>query len=155
MSSGTHAVSFEHAIHTANTWLNAVVEALGTDDQQLAHRALRAWLHTFRDRLTVEVAAHFAAQLPELLRGLYYDGWNPSAVPVKYDREGFVTRYAHESKIAVNDVPAIVPAVTEALREHFSPGQLEGALRQFPEDLRDLFEPAEAPAGFQRGRGAR
>jgi hypothetical protein len=29
------------------------------------------------------VAAHVAAQLPELLRGVFYDGWNPSKVPVK------------------------------------------------------------------------
>ncbi|RSD11633.1 DUF2267 domain-containing protein [Amycolatopsis eburnea] len=44
----------------ARKWL-VVGEQLGTED-----------------RLTVEAAAHFATQLPELLRGVYYEGWTPA-----------------------------------------------------------------------------
>ena len=36
-----------------------------------AYRVLRAVLHALRDRVTVDVAAKFAAQLPTLLRGVY------------------------------------------------------------------------------------
>ncbi len=145
--SATHTAEFEHVIHTANIWLKAVTKALGTEDRHLARRALRAWLHTFRDRLTVDVAAHFAAQLPELLRGVYYDGWVPSSVPVKYDRETYVNRFAQEAKVAVEDVPRIVPAVTAVVREHVSPGQLDRALDQLPQDVRALHERAPVPAG--------
>jgi len=36
------------------------------------------------DRLPITIAANFAAQLPELLRGVFYDGWSPSRVPIKF-----------------------------------------------------------------------
>ncbi|MFF4346121.1 DUF2267 domain-containing protein [Streptomyces sp. NPDC001530] len=134
----THPPDFEHAIHTANIWLKAVSEALGTDDRHLAHRVLRTWLHTLRDRLTVDVAANFAAQLPELLRGVYYDGWDPSVVPVKYDREGYVNRFVQEAKVTAEEVPQIAPAVAAVVREHVSPGQLESAINQLPHDIRAL-----------------
>ncbi len=65
-----------------------------TEDRQFADRVLRAWLHTLRDRLTVEASAHFSAQLPDLIRGIFYQAWNPSAVPDKYDAEGVNPRSA-------------------------------------------------------------
>ena len=55
----------------------------GTEDRRLAYRILRAWLYALGDRLPVPIAANFAAQLQELLRGVFYDGWSPSRVPVK------------------------------------------------------------------------
>ncbi|MBU3865764.1 DUF2267 domain-containing protein [Streptomyces sp. 4503] len=134
----THPPGFEHAIHSANNWLKAVSEVLGTEDRHVAHRILRAWLHTFRDRLTVDVAAHFAAQLPELLRGAYYDGWDPSVVPVKYNREGYVNRFVREAKVTAEDVPRMAAAVTTVVHGHGSPGHLEAALEQFPHDIRAL-----------------
>ncbi|MFH9728397.1 DUF2267 domain-containing protein [Streptomyces sp. NPDC017254] len=95
-------------------------------------------LHTLRDRLTVDVAAHFAAQLPDLLRGAYYDGWDPSTVPVKYDRGGYVNRFVHEVKVTAEKVPRIAPVVTGVVREHVSPGHPEAALEQLPHDIRAI-----------------
>jgi uncharacterized protein (DUF2267 family) len=134
--STTRPHDFEHVIHTANIWLKAVAEALETDDRHLAHRMLRAWLHTLRDRLTIDVAAHFAAQLPELLRGMYYDGWNPSGVPVKYDRDAYVNRLAQEARVRPEEVPRLASAVTSAVRRLVSPGQMEAALEALPQDVR-------------------
>lgn len=136
--SATRSADFEHAIHSANIWLKDVSEALGTEDRHLAHRVLRTWLHTLRDRLTVDGAAHFAAQLPELLRGVYYDGWDPSVVPIKYDRPAYVGRFAQEAKVGTDDVPHMAPAVTSVVQRHVSRGQLETALEQLPHDVRDL-----------------
>ena len=51
-----------------------------TDDRHLAYVALRATLHALRDRLGPENAVHLAAQLPMLLRGLYYEGWRLASV---------------------------------------------------------------------------
>ena len=78
--------NLDRSIDKANVWLADIDAGFGTSDRHLAYRILRAWLHNLRDRLTVEVAAHFAAQLPELLRGVFFDGWNPTRVPQKYDR---------------------------------------------------------------------
>jgi len=136
--SATHPPDFEHSIHTANIWLKSVSESLGTKDRHLAHRVMRTWLHTLRDRLTVDVAAHFAAQLPDLMRGAYYDGWDPSHVPIKYDRQGYVNRFSQEAKVSTEEVPRMAAAVTAAVRDHVSPGQLESALQQVPNDIRGL-----------------
>jgi uncharacterized protein (DUF2267 family) len=57
-----------------------------------SYAALRAVSHALRDRLTVEESAHLAAQLPMLIRGLYYEGWNPARVPVKMNKEQFLER---------------------------------------------------------------
>jgi uncharacterized protein (DUF2267 family) len=96
--SSTGVNSLDGAIDKANAWLADIDAGFGTDDRQLAYRVLRAWLHCLRDRLSVEVSAHFAAQLPELLRGVFFDGWNPSRVPQKYDWAEYVTRFAREAR---------------------------------------------------------
>ncbi|WP_079051891.1 DUF2267 domain-containing protein [Streptomyces regalis] len=91
-----------------------------------------------------------AAQLPELLRGAYHDGWDPSTVPIKYDREGYVNRFVQEAKVTAEEVPRIVPAVTAVVREHVSPGQQEAALEQLPHDICTLLlQPtARSPTPF-------
>jgi uncharacterized protein (DUF2267 family) len=53
--------SLDRSIDKANAWLADIDAGFGTSDRQLAYRVLRPWLHNLRDRLTVEVAAHFAA----------------------------------------------------------------------------------------------
>ncbi|GAB3147456.1 DUF2267 domain-containing protein [Amycolatopsis stemonae] len=129
---------FAHAENTARTWLAAVGDALGTEDRHAAYRAVRAWLHTVRDRLTVEAAVHFAAQLPELLRGVYFEGWTPSHVPTRYDVPGFVGRFAGSAGIARAEVPATAAAVTAAFDRLCSPGRLDHVLKLLPARLVDL-----------------
>ena len=75
MSTEHEVSAVEHWMHTAHTWINDVAKEFDTDDREFAYRVLRAWLHTLRDRLTVEASAHFAAQLPDLIRGVFYAGW--------------------------------------------------------------------------------
>ena len=74
---------FDTTVQETNLWLKAITEALHTDDRHLAYLALRATLHALRDRLGPENAVHLAAQLPMLLRGLYYDGWRLVASQTK------------------------------------------------------------------------
>ena len=101
MSANTKVSALDHAMHIAHTWVNDVAKEFDTDDREFAYGVLRAWLHTLRDRLTVEAAAHFAAQLPDLIRGVFYAGWNPSAVPEKYNAEAYAVRFAREANISL------------------------------------------------------
>ncbi|MFS8102213.1 DUF2267 domain-containing protein [Lentzea alba] len=132
---------FDHALESANVLVRDVAQAFPTDDRRFAHRVLRAWLHVLRDRLTVEASAHFAAQLPELVRGMYYDGWNPSRVPEKFDAEECADRLVREANIARKDVPTAVAAVVSALQGHLSEGMLEKVFAQLPPDVRLLLNP--------------
>ena len=59
---------------------------LRTDNRRHAYAALRAGLHALRDRVGPENAVHFGAQLPILLRGVYYEGWRPSETPTRERR---------------------------------------------------------------------
>jgi uncharacterized protein (DUF2267 family) len=129
---------FDRPIRTSQTWLSDVADVFGTDDLRFACRVVRAWLHTVRDRLTVPEAVHFGAQLPELLRGVYYDGWNPVRAPVKYGPDEFVTRFAREAMIPVADVRWTAARVSLIMQAHVSPGQLDHVLAQLPAWLRDI-----------------
>jgi uncharacterized protein (DUF2267 family) len=139
---GVH--NLDASIDKANAWLADVDAGFGTEDRHLAYRVLRAWLHCLRDRLTVEVAAHFAAQLPELLRGVFYDGWNPSRMPQKYDRDEYLARFAHEARVHESEVAKAAKIVTDVAQRHATPGVVTQALRLLPADLRDLLDPAKA-----------
>jgi uncharacterized protein (DUF2267 family) len=146
---------FAAAEHTAGGWLSAVAAQLDTDDRHHAYRVLRAWLHTVRDRLTVDAAAHLAAQLPELLRGVYYEGWTPSRVPMRFGTTEFAERFAHDAGISSDDAIRAAVAVSTAMGRLFSPGQLDHALAQLPEPLRTLLTAGEDGPAAGTTRGAR
>ncbi|REF36000.1 DUF2267 domain-containing protein [Thermasporomyces composti] len=152
MRARSHALA--RAEHTAYDWLTTVAQHLGTQDCDYAFRVVRAWLHAVRDRLTVEGAAHFAAQLPEILRGVFYDGWTPSRVPVKTDVEDFLRTFCQEAMISVEDAPKAVSAVSAAMRQMFSAGQLESALLQVPNHIARLLRPDGAAPTVPRARSS-
>jgi uncharacterized protein (DUF2267 family) len=49
---------------------------------------LGAVLHALRDRPQIGLAVHLGAQLPLLVRGLYYDQWRPSEQTINSIRFG-------------------------------------------------------------------
>ena len=76
----TGFATFSTTVDKTNRVLKEIERAYGwpQDRRNQSYTALRAVLHALRDRLTVEESAQFAAQLPMLIRGLYYGGWDPS-----------------------------------------------------------------------------
>jgi uncharacterized protein (DUF2267 family) len=131
---------FEKALQKAHAWLQEVGRELGTEDPQRAHAALRGVLHALRDRLTVDEAAQLAAQLPVLIRGIYYEGWDPSKVPVKVrHREDFLALVEkHLGKMDVVTPEEAVPAVFAVIRRHVSEGEVEDVLASMPQEIREL-----------------
>lgn len=93
---------FDRSVHKTNEWLNDLARRLGSDDRRYAYRVLRAYFHVLRDRLTVDERAQLAAQLPHLLRGVFYEGWDPSRTPETYrDRDTFLARLADGAQLPV------------------------------------------------------
>jgi len=136
--SGTGVSNLDNSIEKATAWLAEVAAEFGTDDRRFAYRVVRAWMHVLRDRLQVPVAAHLAAQLPELLRGVFYDGWNPSRVPIKYDSAEYVRRFAREATIHDSEVQRAAGLVAQVARRHIPAGALNEALKTLPTDIRQL-----------------
>src|SRR6516225_3829841 len=85
--SQTGLKAFDSTLQAMNGWLHNVMERLNWLDRHRAYHALGAVLHALRDRLGVEQAAALGAQLPLLVRGLYYEGWHPSGKPSKERRK--------------------------------------------------------------------
>jgi uncharacterized protein (DUF2267 family) len=143
MSTKTKVTALDHAMDAAHTWINDVAKEFDTEDREFAYRVLRAWLHTLRDRLTVEASAHFAAQLPDLIRGIFYQAWNPNAVPGKYDGDAYAVRFAREANIALDDVGKAAAATTAAVLHHLPVAQMDKALGQLPAEIRDILRPRQ------------
>jgi uncharacterized protein (DUF2267 family) len=135
----------EAGVHTANVWLKELAQELGWEDRERAYQALRVVLHALRDRLTVDEAADLGAQLPLLIRGLYYEGWDPSSTPVKErHREVFL----HHITAAFQGDAGIFPegiawAVFKVLERHVSSGEIKDILHVLPREIRSLWPGGE------------
>jgi uncharacterized protein (DUF2267 family) len=139
--STTGITAFDSTIHTTNVWLNDVLDRMGWQDKQRAYHALRAVLHALRDRLTVDQAAAFGAQLPMLVRGFYYEGWHPHGKPVKErKKEEFlahvVAAFWDEPEV---DPEEIARAVFQVIARHVTAGEVEHMKITLPEEIRSLW----------------
>jgi uncharacterized protein (DUF2267 family) len=134
---------FESTLQKTQLWLKDLAEAAHVD-KPTAYKALRSVLHAIRDRLPVEEAAHFAAELPLLIRGVYYEGWRPAATPVKFSRDEFL-RVVQTNIVSseVIDPLRITRAVFEILNKHLAPGEIKHVLSVLPKELQALW-PAPA-----------
>ncbi|MFW6108590.1 MAG: DUF2267 domain-containing protein [bacterium] len=140
---------FATTIEKTRDWLRDLDEHLGTHDAEKTVRALRAVLHPLRDRLLPTEAAHLAAQLPLVLKGLYYDGWRPADAPRRdRSRDAFLARVADELQPPA-DVPPqdAVRGVLRLLGDRISPGEVEDIRDMLPEDLAELWPEAGRTAG--------
>jgi len=140
--SATALDTFETTVHKTNKWLDELMQIMGLKkDKHKAYAALRAVLHALRDRLTVEEVAQFGAQLPMLLRGLYYEGWDPTAKPLKLrHKEQFLTRIEQEFRVDDDkDAERVARAVFTLLANRVSDGEIEDVKATLPNEIRELW----------------
>jgi uncharacterized protein (DUF2267 family) len=139
-----HVEMIDRSVEQAHIWIDDVADEFGTEDHQLAYRILRAFLHAVRDRITVEESAQLAAQLPTLVRGIYYEGWRPSATPLGYrDRETFLRKIAEEALLAGStEASYAVAAAAAVLRRHVSEGEIADVIAILPAEIRQLLAEA-------------
>lgn len=138
---------FEHTVQEADIWLNELHEEIGLRDKGQLLAAMRAVLTQLRDRLTVEEAAHLGAQLPTLLRGVYYEQWRPAGAPKKlHSREEFFDgirkrAFGHDEI----DPEQAARGVFRVLSRHVSQGEIDEVIHMLPHDLQTLWSGGEVP----------
>jgi uncharacterized protein (DUF2267 family) len=137
----------EHTVQLTHQWVNDLDARLGWENKHRAYRLLRTVLQAVRDWLPVNEAAGFGAQLPELLRGVYYEHWRPAATPVKHrHRDDFIARvsgtFANDPLIFPEDA---VMAVFELMSDKIAAGEIEKVRHALPADLRAMW-PSETKA---------
>ncbi|PYE88225.1 DUF2267 domain-containing protein [Phyllobacterium leguminum] len=131
---------FDKTVQTTNIWLNEIMADLGPD-RQLAWHVLGVVLRALRDKLPAELAANLGAELPLLVRGAYYDQYQPSREP-NSDRsvDAFLDSIAEELKFGrpVNTAGA-AKAVLRALVHHIDLGQSAKVREALPKEIRALW----------------
>jgi uncharacterized protein (DUF2267 family) len=139
---GTTVDAVQRTVQKSNQWLHDLAADLGVDERT-AWRVLRAYLQLLRDRLTVDEAAQLAAQLPHLLRGVFYEGFDPRRQPERIrDREVFLERLRERAQLADGEEAAnVAAAATRVLRRHITEGEFEDLLAQLPAEIRDVLVP--------------
>jgi uncharacterized protein (DUF2267 family) len=135
--STTGLSQIDQTVQLTNVWLGELMDILGLDTRAAAYRALRTVLTALRDHLPVNDAAHLAAQLPLLVRGLFYEGWHPAATPV-VDRGGEAFYCAVEAAFsrAPEDPEEIIRAVFALLERHVTEGEVDHLKKTLPAGVR-------------------
>jgi uncharacterized protein (DUF2267 family) len=144
---------FDKTVQTTNIWLDEIMERIGPD-RHVAWHVLGAVLRASRDRLPVDDAAHLGAQLPLLVRGLYYDQWHaPSTTGKKIKKERRLDEFLARVEEGLHDTRPVnvrdaVCTVFAVLAKHIARGQAEKTARALPGEIRALW-PSPANGGSE------
>jgi uncharacterized protein (DUF2267 family) len=132
---------FDATVQETNLWLKSVMQGMHTEDRQRAYLALRATLHALRDRIGPELAVHLAAQLPMLVRGLYFEGWRLAASQSRERHQADFLEHVRGElpKDSGIDVNLAVRAVFATLDEKLDPGEVAKVTRVLPVEFASLW----------------
>ncbi|GGR75367.1 hypothetical protein GCM10010169_19280 [Micromonospora fulviviridis] len=130
--------AFESSLDKTNVMLKEIESAYGwpKECRNQSYAAMRTVLHLLRDRMPVGQSVEFAQQLPVLLRGVYFDGWQPENVPIKLNREDFLYEARQGFPYDVEGgTERVVQVVLDTLRKHVTQGEWEDVKSSMPKDL--------------------
>jgi uncharacterized protein (DUF2267 family) len=131
----------DHAVQQAHIWINDVEKRMDWNNKPRAYRLLKSVLHALRDHLQVTEAADLGAQLPTLIRGVYYDQWRPSTTPLK-DRhlESFLATIDRSfATDPLDDTAEAAATVFSLLTDRISAGEIADVRQSLPAQLRALW----------------
>ena len=153
----THGLEvFDGTLETTHVWLNEICDELGPD-KHVAWKVLSVVLQKLRERLPLPLAAHLGAQLPLMIRGVYYDQFEPGRLPAeRTTREGFI----HEVHEALSDTRPVNPehairCVFGVLGRHVSKGQVRKICDALPHGMRQLWSGSDERQPEERVEQAR
>ncbi len=137
--------TISHAVQQTQEWLKALIETGSYANEAEALAVLRAVLHQLRDRLTPEEAVDLGAQLPLIVRGIYYEGWRPSKTPERLrSQDEFLEGVS--AKLAPHPIGA-EPATRDVfclLAQAIDSGEIGDVINQLPKGIKELW-----PEGMQ------
>lgn len=132
--------AFDTTLQTTNTWLHDIMKQLGVEDRHAAYHALRIVLHALRDRLSVDQAAALGSQLPMLIRGIFFEGWQPQGKPLRIrHKDEFLQPVAKQLTRGGFDPEMVTRTVFDVLSKHVSKGEARHLKRALPGEIRSLF----------------
>jgi uncharacterized protein (DUF2267 family) len=117
-------------------WLHKVAERASLDDPHRAYQVLRAVLHALRDRVEPNIAAHVAAQLPLLVRGIFYEGWDPAKTPLRMSLAELLARVEKEAGLkSPSEAEEAARAVIAVCWDELGEGTMDHLISVLPRDF--------------------
>ena len=131
----------DHTVQLTHEWINELRERLDWDSSRDALRLLRTTLTLIRDHLGHQEVAQLSAQLPLLIRGMFFEGWQPEHTPV-HDRKSGHFMAAIEDQVGdvlryrgVQDVSTVLRLLDSKISE----GEIRDVKACLPQSIRDLW----------------
>jgi uncharacterized protein (DUF2267 family) len=128
---------FDATVRKSEAWVDDLAQPLGWYSAKTALRALRILLHAWRDRLPLHESAQFAAQMPMLIRGIYYENWRPVETPDSDVDRATLLRELNQA-FPDTDSAAICQAFGQLLAKHVTAGEIDDVRAALPKGLREL-----------------
>lgn len=129
-------------IQKTHEWLRDIKKELGFDNDHAAYAALRATLHGLRDLIGTDQVARLGAQFPMLIRGIYYEGWNPAPIATaRSSRNGFLDAVRHELRDhhELQNTERVARIVFGVIATHVTAGEIEHIVPSLPREVRALW----------------
>lgn len=131
---------FDRTVQETNTWLHEISDEMEDPRSSVAYHALRGVLFALRDRLPPDEVFDLSAQLPLLVRGLFFEGYSSKGKPEKYSHDEFLQRVRDELQtVGGANTDRAVRAVLTVLSRHIGEGEIRDVCGDLPADLRRLW----------------
>ena len=130
-------------VQITHEWINELDAMLGWNDKARSYRLLRVTLQTLRDCLPLAEIADFSAQMPTLLRGVFYEHWRPGAEKKRFNVEQFYARLDEAfSQDPIKDMGDVVAIVFDFLSAKISAGEISDVRHALPVSIREVWQHA-------------
>ncbi|HEX7037735.1 MAG TPA: DUF2267 domain-containing protein [Pseudomonadales bacterium] len=142
-----NVAALDRTVLQTQAWLGHISQQMGWEDPEKSYATLRAVLHALRDRLPPDEAVNLAAQLPTLVRGIYFEGWHPADEPLtKRNRAEFLERVRRAApELTEREARRAVTAVLLELSTELDQREVKRVRQAMPPELRELWPVAPPP----------
>ncbi|HOX40564.1 MAG TPA: DUF2267 domain-containing protein [bacterium] len=132
---------FDHTIQSTNIALGKIEDRLGWSNEQRnqSYLALRVLLHAIRDRLPINEAIQLSSSFPLLIKGVYFDGWDPKEKLEKLNKAEFIERLRRQFPFDVEGgIESVVGAVMGVVIEMTPSGEIADVLNSLPANIAEF-----------------
>jgi uncharacterized protein (DUF2267 family) len=137
---------FDDTIQRTNNWLKDLMQELNWSDRRKTYVVFRCVLHALRDHLSVPDAVYVGEQLPMLIRGAYFEHWDPAGKPLPLRSRdeffsGLAGSLARDGQNAASP-ETVTRAVFRLLDRKATDGEIADLQAILPPAVTDLWPPA-------------
>src|SRR5215831_7279471 len=136
---------FDATIQRTNAWLKELMTELNWSDHRKTYLAMRCVLQGVRDHLSINDAITLGEQLPMLIRGLYFDGWDvvgkPLPLRTRNDFVSFLADSLARDGGNSSNPEVVARAVFRLLDRKVTDGEIKDVHHLMPSAVLDLWPP--------------